>query len=54
MPTIEVTDDLEFSALNLQRDPDGAVSFDVGVIKRLCAHNGLPAAAILGNEDAIA
>ena len=52
--TIEVTDDLQFSSLKLQRDPDGAVSFDVGVIKRICAHNGLPAEAILGNEDAIA
>lgn len=50
---IEVTD-LEFSSLNLQRDADGAVSFDVRVIKRLCAHNGLHAEALLGNEDALA
>lgn len=31
-----IPDDLPFSALRLARDPDGMVSFDVAVVRRIC------------------
>lgn len=39
--TVRIPDDLEFSALNLARDPDGMVSFDWSPIERICEANGI-------------
>lgn len=33
---ISIPDDLDFSDLRLERDPDGGVSFDLAVIERIC------------------
>lgn len=41
---IAIPKDLPFSALNLQRDADGHISFDIGVIKQICDASGLPLA----------
>lgn len=41
---IAIPDDLDFSDLNLQRDPDGGVSFDWSVIERICDASGVPVA----------
>lgn len=39
--TIQVPDDLDFSALKLARDVDGMVSFDWGPIETICAASGI-------------
>jgi hypothetical protein len=39
--TIQVPDDLDFSALKLARDADGMVSFDWGPIETICAASGI-------------
>lgn len=39
---VAIPDDLEFAELQLARDPDGGVSFDWGVIERICEASGLP------------
>lgn len=50
--SLRIPDDLEFSALELKRDPDGAVSFRWDVIERLCVDSGIdPAIFKDGPED---
>lgn len=53
MANIRVPSDLPFSALNLARDPDGAVSMDVDTLVRICELNGFPP-QLLENEDNLA
>ncbi|MTH95539.1 hypothetical protein [Roseibium sp. RKSG952] len=42
LSTVKIPSGLDFSALNLARDPDGAVSLDMSVIEQICGFNGLP------------
>lgn len=42
MKKVVIPDDLKFSDLHLARDSDGDVSFDWGVIERICEASGLP------------
>ena len=52
---IAIPDDVEFADLRLQRDPDGAVSFDWTPIERICAASGLSVDVLRdGPEDNIA
>ena len=52
---IAIPDDIDFSDLNLARDPDGAVSFEWGVIERICAASNLPIELLRdGPEDNVA
>lgn len=52
---LEIPDDIEFSALRLARDADGAVSFDRSVIERICRANNLPVELLSeGAEDNVA
>ena len=52
LTTITITDDVRFSDLRLQRDADGAVSFDWTPIERICAASGLDVAVLrAGPED---
>lgn len=39
---VVIPEDITFSDLNLVRDPDGDVSFDWGVIERICEASSLP------------
>ena len=39
---LKVPEDISFSDLNLARDPDGNVSFDMSVIERLCESSNVP------------
>ena len=39
--TIQVPDDLDFSALKLARDPDGMISFDWSPIETICEASGI-------------
>lgn len=49
---IAIPDDIEFSDLRLQRDADGAVSFDWTPIERICAASNLPVEVLRdGPED---
>lgn len=53
--SIKIPADLDFSALRLARDADGAVSFDTSVIAQIEAASGLPAGFFMRqHEDAIA
>ena len=52
---VAIPDDIEFSSLRLARDADGAVSFDWGVIERICRANNLPVELLReGPEDNVA
>lgn len=52
---LAIPDDIEFSALRLARDADGAVSFDWAVIERICRANNLPVELLReGQEDNVA
>jgi hypothetical protein len=52
---LAIPDDIEFSALRLARDDDGAVSFDWAVIERICRANNLPVELLReGPEDNVA
>lgn len=52
LTTLHIPDDLDFSALKLSRDADGAVSFDWAPIARICAASGVdPAVFSDGPED---
>lgn len=42
LTSIQIPDDVQFSDLNLSRDPDGGISFDWAVIERICQASGLP------------
>jgi len=42
MTKIAIPDELDFSDLRLARDPDGGVSFDLDVIKRICEASNVP------------
>lgn len=44
--TIAIPDDVQFSDLHMQRDPDGSVSFDWAPIERICAASGLDVAVL--------
>lgn len=51
---LAIPDDIEFAALQLARDADGAVSFDWAVIERICRANNLPVELLReGPEDNI-
>ena len=52
---LAIPDDIEFAALRLARDADGAVSFDWSVIERICRANNLPVELLReGPEDNVA
>ena len=52
---LAIPDDIEFAALRLARDADGAVSFDWSVIERVCRANNLPVELLReGPEDNVA
>lgn len=52
---LAIPDDIEFAALHLARDADGAVSFDWAVIERICRANNLPVELLReGPEDNVA
>ena len=52
---ITIPDGVEFADLRLQRDPDGAVSFDWTPIERICAASGLAVTVLReGPEDNVA
>ena len=53
MPLLNITipDDLDFSALELARDPDGMVSFRWEAIERICAANGLDIAVFRDSPE---
>lgn len=52
---VAIPDDIEFAALHLARDADGAVSFDWAVIERICRANNLPVEMLReGPEDNVA
>lgn len=52
---LAIPDDIEFAALHLARDADGAVSFDWAVIERICRANNLPVELLReGPEDNLA
>lgn len=54
LTTLQIPDDLDFSALKLSRDADGAVSFDWAPIARICEASGVdPAVFSDGPEDNI-
>ena len=54
MTQIAIPDDLSFADLKLARDPDGMVSFDWGVIERICRASGLPIEVLRdGPEDSV-
>ena len=42
---------IDFSELKLQREPDGAVTFDQAVIARICEASGIDPAITLSDED---
>lgn len=48
---IAIPDDVQFSDLKLQRDPDGAVSFDWTPIERICAASNLDPAILRDGPD---
>lgn len=55
MARVAIPADLDFSALRLARDSDGAVSFDWGVIERICQASSLPVELLRdGPEDNVA
>lgn len=52
---LAIPDDIDFAALHLARDADGAVSFDWSVIERICRANNLPVELLReGPEDNVA
>lgn len=52
---LAIPDDIDFAALHLARDADGAVSFDWAVIERICRANNLPVELLReGPEDNLA
>jgi hypothetical protein len=55
LATIAIPDGVKFADLKLQRDPDGAVSFDWAPIERICAASNLPIELLReGPEDNVA
>lgn len=49
---VAIPEGLEFADLRLSREADGSVSFDWGVIERICAASGLPVEMLRdGPED---
>lgn len=42
LANVSIPNDLEFADLQLARDPDGGVSFALGVIERICEASNLP------------
>lgn len=51
---IRIPDGMRFAELRLTRDPDGSVSMDLGVVRRIAEASGIDdPAALLGNEDAL-
>lgn len=49
---VVIPDDIQFADLRLGREPDGSVSFEPEVIRRICAASGIDAAVMLeGPED---
>lgn len=52
---ITIPEGVEFSDLKLQQDHDGDVSFDLGVIKKVCQASGVPIEDFLeSSEDNLA
>jgi hypothetical protein len=52
---LQIPDDIDFSALELERDPDGMVSFRWDIIERICDASGIdPATFREAPEDNIA
>lgn len=52
---LAIPEGLTFSALQLRREPSGEVSFDRGVIRRICEASGIdPALMLAGPEDNVA
>lgn len=49
--TIKIPSDLTFADLKLARDPDGMVSFDMGVIEKIEMASGLPAGYFMGRPE---
>lgn len=55
MARVAIPDGVDFADLRLARDPDGSVSFDWGIIERICAASGLPVELLReGPEDNVA
>ena len=55
MARVAIPDGVDFADLRLARDPDGSVSFDWGIIERICAASGLPVEMLReGPEDNVA
>lgn len=52
---LEIPEGVAFSDLRMARDPDGHVSFDWGVIERICAASSMPVELLReGPEDNVA
>lgn len=55
LASVAIPEGLDFADLRLAREPDGSVSFDWGVIERICAASGLPVEILRdGPEDNVA
>jgi hypothetical protein len=49
---VAIPERLDFADLRLAREPDGSVSFEWGVIERICAASGIPVELLRdGPED---
>lgn len=51
---LTIPDDLTFATLELQRDPDGHVSFSIPTINRVCAESGIDPEILMSTEDNVA
>jgi len=52
---VAIPERLDFADLRLAREPDGSVSFEWGVIERICAASGIPVELLRdGPEDNVA
>ena len=53
LTTLRIPAGLTYADLKLQRDPDGAVSYDASVLARVCEASGIDAARFAADEDAL-
>jgi hypothetical protein len=51
--TIIIPPDLSFKDLNLEYETNGDISFDAGVVLRICVASGIDANVFLADEDAL-
>lgn len=54
MIVVRIPDDLAFADLRLSVEPDGDLSFDADVIRRICEASGLDVESFAADEDALA